>query len=198
MSLRREGLKYLVGFSIVGATLTLAVVVDLVWQPRLDAVVPMALVGASIVLTLLLFVEILREEARRPRVVARRSGFTKKDARAEHIEALGDFMRLSNRDSQSAYRAQVFARVRAYMNDQSGRLHDHLDPNATTSATRESEPGMGHLFVVVPRADDPYWIRCNRAVEAMRYCRRVHPTGFDVAFWEKPLPARVKLVDLIG
>lgn len=204
MSLRRHVLKHKVGFSAVCATLILAVALAWAWQPELDArtLAAPAFMVASSGLTLLLFLGLLRAEARRPRAVARRPGSSQKEARSKHIEALGDFMRLMNRNSLNAYQAQVYARVRAYVNDQSGPLHEPLDAGpdhgGATSASREPVPGMGHLFVVVPRAGDPYWIRCNRAIEAMKYCRRVHPTGFDVAVWARPLPERVKLVDLIG
>jgi hypothetical protein len=179
-----------------------AVVVALEIEGILPGTVVVAVLAYEV--TIALFAALALSEGRRRRNEARRPSNSGRTKRSEHFETLRDFMRQTTRASLDAYRSKLYARVRSYMNSRDGQI---LDDSRSAPLHEEERPGgRGHgsrtvlasLFVVLPQDDDPYWVRCNRPVEALRYCRRVHPEGFDVVVWKEPLPRLVRFVDLIG
>jgi hypothetical protein len=107
--------------------------------------------------------------------------------REAHLDALRDGLRRANQPIARAYRSRIRQQVDAYIRSRTGRRQDDRDEGPL-------------LFVVEPEEGDPYWIRCNRLIEAEKYCRRQHADTFKIAPWTLPEPAwsQVRLVDLIG
>ena len=133
-----------------------------------------------------LVVGMIAWERRHPPVI-KRPGGPDKDSREAHLDALRDGLRSASQPLTRVYRARIHEQVRRYVRSGAGWSQD----------------GTGEgplLFVVHPDGGEPYWIRCNRLVEAEKYCRRQHSIPFEIAPWTLPEPSwsQVRLVDLIG
>lgn len=166
-------------------------------------------VAASQLLVLLMFARLARREERRREEQRREAERRARRGppptpRDRDLTELRDLLRDAGRRRSDAARDALYDQVRAYVRDAAeGRPLDFPDPAELRGGllhdrARHASAPSGRTFVVVPREADPYWLRCNRPVEAMKYARRVHPDGFEIALWIKPLPRGVRLVDLIG
>lgn len=75
----------------------------------------------------------------------------------------------------------------------------HTSRRKVSPASQESEGVAGErIYVVVPKDAESYWLRCNREVEARRYCQRIHLEGYDLENWTQPVPNGTRFVCLIG
>jgi hypothetical protein len=121
--------------------------------------------------------------------------------REEHLRFLRGHLRETTHSQTRDQLAKLYNHIRVYVRDGNIEPLDLPDPppglRGLAPLTRRRAVS-NRTFVVVPRNADPYWLACNRPIEAMKYCRRVHADGFGIALWSRPVPRGVRLVDLIG
>jgi hypothetical protein len=120
--------------------------------------------------------------------------------REQHLQFLRGYLREAGHGQTRDHLARLYNQIRVYVRDGTAEPIDLPDlPGGLRGLAPLRRRGVsGRVFVVVPRDADPYWLACNRPIEAMKYCRRVHADGFGIALWSKPVPRGVRLVDLIG
>lgn len=123
--------------------------------------------------------------------------------REEHLRFLREYLREVGGNQTREHLGKLYNHIRVYVQDGTAEPTELPEVpggflGAGLGILRRHGSVSHRIFVVVPRDDDPYWLACNRPVEAMKYCRRVHPGGFGIALWNRPVPRAVRLVDLVG
>lgn len=185
--------------SVVGVVLVVLVVLGIIFAPRLgrDALV----IAAANGLVVAMFLRLAFQEERHRRQAAVRLLRHNDPAREAHLSFLRTYLKETGANQTSEHLAKLYNQIRVYVRDTTSEPVDlpEIPGGYLGLGTLSRKRSVSHrVFVVVPRDGDPYWLACNRPVEAMKYCRRVHPGGFGIALWTKPVPRAVRLVDLIG
>lgn len=152
-------------------------------------------------LVVAMFLRLAFQEERHRRQAALRLIRGNDPAREAHLSFLRTYLKESGASQTNEHLARLYNQIRVYVRDNTQEPIDlpEIPGGHLGLATLSRRRSVSHrVFVVVPNDADPYWLACNRPVEAMKYCRRVHPGGFGIALWTKPVPRAVRLVDLIG
>jgi hypothetical protein len=105
------------------------------------------------------------------------------------------------RESQvTEHRSRLVSLFRRTSSDYWERIaRSHASRRREGPASQEMVGVAGErIYVVVPKDAESYWLRCNREVEARRYCQRIHLEGYDLEDWTQPVPHGTRFVCLIG
>jgi hypothetical protein len=193
-------------FALGAASLALATVLGLaIVRPGFlrESWRPLLILGSNATV-ILMFLRLARVEHQHREQAERYAVVVKAPPRNDDLEFLRDQLQDIGRPQVSAMQERLYEQVRAYVR---GNATEPVDlPHAAEprgggaqgAARARGVQAEGRLFVVIPKESDPYWLGCNRAVEAMKYCRRVHTEGFEIALWVRPVPRGGRFVDLIG
>lgn len=136
---------------------------------------------------------LLREIARHNAKIRRIESYAKakRSERSDHLDPNFHAVRSALLQSSQAYWNALAAQKFKTASHRKSQASPGLDPS-------QDQPPGARNYIIKPKDAEAYWLRCNRHIEANRYCQRVHPNGYEIALWDDDLHAGMKLVDLIG